>query len=464
MKTIRLISLFTAALALASSLVQAQPSLIAVGSLTESRAGANADLSGLTYPLENQAPANLLGGLGSAIAYDAGKKFLLLPDRGPNAVTFDPLIDNTVSYVNRFHTVQMDLDRNPAGPLPFTLTARLQDTTLLWSLTPLVYGTGAGLGVGSGVPPINNFFQHFFTGRSDNFNPAGNSGNPNNARFDTEGIRVSAHGESVFISDEYGPYVYQFDRWFGARLRSYTLPEKFYVPNQHPVGNDEITGNTIGRTANKGMEGLAITPDGRTLVGIMQNALLQDAGAAPNLLRIVAINVANGTTHEYAYLLTTGSGVSEILAINDHEFLVDERDGRGREGASDGSSNDARVKQLFKIDLAGAHDVSNEDGATAATHAVSKTLFLDLVAQLTGNGIAANRIPAKIEGIAFGPDVRVDHHTRLHTLWISNDNDFLLQTADVPPVDNPNQFFVFGFTDDDLPNYEPPTHGLPFGN
>jgi hypothetical protein len=464
MKTIRLISLFTAALALASSLVQAQPSLIAIGSLTESRAGANADLSGLTYPLENQAPANLLGGLGSAIAYDAGKKFLLLPDRGPNAVTFDPLIDNTVSYVNRFHTVQMDLDRNPAGPLPFTLTARLQDTTLLWSLSPLVYGTGAGLGVGSGVPPINNFFQHFFTGRSDNFNPAGNSGNPNNARFDTEGIRVSAHGESVFISDEYGPYVYQFDRWFGARLRSYTLPEKFYVPNQHPVGNDEITGNTIGRTANKGMEGLAITPDGRTLVGIMQNALLQDAGAAPNLLRIVAINVANGTTHEYAYLLTTGSGVSEILAINDHEFLVDERDGRGREGASDGSSNDARVKQLFKIDLAGAHDVSNEDGATAATHAVSKTLFLDLVAQLTGNGIAANRIPAKIEGIAFGPDVRVDHHTRLHTLWISNDNDFLLQTADVPPVDNPNQFFVFGFTDDDLPNYEPPTHGLPFGN
>jgi hypothetical protein len=464
MKTIRLISLFTAALALASSLVQAQPSLIAMGSLTESRAGANADLSGLTYPLENQAPANLLGGLGSAIAYDAGKKFLLLPDRGPNAVTFDPLIDNTVSYVNRFHTVQMDLDRNPAGPLPFTLTARLQDTTLLWSLSPLVYGTGAGLGVGSGVPPINNFFQHFFTGRSDNFNPAGNSGNPNNARFDTEGIRVSAHGESVFISDEYGPYVYQFDRWFGARLRSYTLPEKFYVPNQHPVGNDEITGNTIGRTANKGMEGLAITPDGRTLVGIMQNALRQDAGAAPNLLRIVAINVANGTTHEYAYLLTTGSGVSEILAINDHEFLVDERDGRGREGASDGSSNDARVKQLFKIDLAGAVDVSNMDGATAATHAVNKTLFLDLVAALTSNGIAANRIPAKIEGIAFGPDVRVDHHTRLHTLWVSNDNDFLLQTADVPPVDNPNQFFVFGFTDDDLPNYEPPTHGLPFGN
>jgi hypothetical protein len=104
MNKIRLISLLTVALALGLSLAQAQPMLIAVGSLTESRAGANADLSGLTYSLENQAPANLLGGLGSAITYNSGSKFLLLPDRGPNAVTFDAAIDNTVSYVNRFHT------------------------------------------------------------------------------------------------------------------------------------------------------------------------------------------------------------------------------------------------------------------------------------------------------------------------------------------------------------------------
>jgi len=465
MNKTRLISLLTAALALTLSLAQAQPALIAMGSLTESQAGPDADLSGLTYLLENQAPANLLGGLGSAITYDAGKKFLLLPDRGPNATTYDTLIDNTASYVNRFHTIKMDLDANPAGPLPFTLSARLQTTTLLWSSGPLVYGTGTGLGVGSGVPPINNANQFFFTGRSDNFDTAsGNSGNPNNARFDTEGIRESADGGSVFISDEYGPYVYQFDRFSGERLRSYTLPDKFYVAHQHPVGADEISGNTLGRTANKGMEGLAITPDGTTLVGIMQNALLQDTAAAPALLRIVTIDVASGTTHEYAYLLTTGSGVSEILAINSHEFLVDERDGRGLEGGSNGTSNDARVKQLFKIDLANAHDVSNEDGATAAAHAVTKTLFLDVKAVLVANGIPATRIPAKIEGIAFGPDVRLADHTRLHTLWVSNDNDFLLQTGDTPPVPNPNQFFVFGFTDGDLPRYVPPTNGLPFGN
>jgi hypothetical protein len=124
---------------------------------------------------------------------------------------------------------------------------------------------------------VNNLFQHFFTGRSDNFDPAKNSGNPANARLDPESIRVSNDGTSVFISDEYGPYVYQFNRFTGVRIRSFKLPDEFFVTTLSPVGANEISLNSIGRTANKGMEGLAITPDGRTLVGIMQNALIQDA-------------------------------------------------------------------------------------------------------------------------------------------------------------------------------------------
>ena len=409
---------FSVIIWLTLSCAQAQPSLLAVGTLTQSRAGANADLSGLTYTLENGVPANLLGGLGSGIAYASNNTFLALPDRGPNASTYDPAVDNTVSYINRFHTITMDLEPNTTGSgLPFTLVPTLRSTTLLWSLTPLVYGTGAGLGVGSGVPNANNFLQHFFTGRSDNFQPSQNSGDPNDARFDTEGIRVSNDGLSVFISDEYGPYVYQFSRFTGTRLRSYKLPDAFYVSNLRPVGADEIKANTSGRTANKGMEGLALTPDGRTLVGIMQNALIQDAalgGDAANLSRIVTIDVLTGQTRQYAYLLTTGSGVSEICAINNHEFLVDERDGKGLEGGDGSTSNNAKVKQLFKIDLAGAVDISNMDGATAATHHLTKTLFLDIVTTLTANGFAANHIPSKIEGVAFGPDVRKGN-TTLHT-------------------------------------------------
>jgi len=70
---------------------------------------------------------------------------------------------------------------------------------------------------------------------------------------------------------------------------------------------------------------------------------------------------------------------------------------------------------------------------------------------LNTNGIPPGLIPAKIEGIAFGPEVNCNG-SPVHTLWVANDNDFLTQTTDSQgnTIDNPNQFFVFGFTDADL--------------
>jgi hypothetical protein len=425
----------------------AQPTLLAKGTLTSSRAGSYADLSGLKGTLENGAPANLLGGFGSGIAHIAGDQFVAVPDRGPNAVPFNSNIDDTVSYINRIHTIKMNLKPNKEAGLPYTIDPELEATTLLFNLTPLSYGSGVGLGVGSGAPKQNNFLQHFFTGRSDNFNPDRNSGDASDARLDPESIRVSNDGLTVFISDEYGPYVYQFLRFDGLRLRTFQLPEKFFVSNLSPIGNNEIANNTSGRVANKGMEGLAITPDGRTLVGIMQNALIQDASdGAPNMLRIVTIDILSGrTTHEYPYLLTTGSGVSDIVALNNHEFLVDERDGKG---LADAPGEKAKVKQIFKIDLQGATDISNMTGSEAQTHAVAKSLFLDIVKTLNAAGITSDLIPAKIEGTAFGPDVIIDG-VKTHTFWVANDNDFLQDYNNVPNS-NPNQFWVFGIKDSDL--------------
>ena len=199
----------------------------------------------------------------------------------------------------------------------------------------------------------------------------------------------------MFVSDEYGPYVHQFDRTTGQRIKSFALPSNFDVTNLSPVGATEISGNTSGRTANKGMEGLAITPDGKTLVGMMQAALIQDnTNPSKKLLRFVTIDVATGTTHQYGYLLTTGSGVSDIVAINDHQFLVDERDGAG---LGDGTS--AVVKQIFKIDITGATDITNMTGAQviAANATVGKSSFLNVVNALVANGITTNEIPAKLE-------------------------------------------------------------------
>ena len=422
----------------AAPAAQAAPILLAIGSIS---AGAT-DRSGLVGPLENGVAGNLLGGIGSGLAWAGGSTFVSTPDRGPNASAYNPLVDDTTSYIARFQSLSLALAPGVAGsPTPFTLTPTLTGTTLLSSATPLVYGSGAaGTGtvagvnytLGSGTPALNAANgTSYFTGRSDNFDPAALSTSPNNARLDPEGVRVAGNGKSVFISDEYGPYIYQFDRATGQRLQSFELPANLAVSKLSAQGAVEIGTNTVGRVANKGMEGLAISPDGKTLVGIMQAPLEQDGG---NVVRIVTIDIATKATHQYAYKLTTGSGVSEIVALNDHQFLVDERDGKGL-----GDGTVAKVKQLFMIDLTGAQDITLLQGDLSAK-AVAKTLVLDLVKSLGGQGVAANQVPAKIEGMAFGEDV-VYNGELLHTLFIANDNDFLQNVA------GDNQFYVYGLSD-----------------
>jgi hypothetical protein len=313
--------------------VYGQAHLIAVGTVS----GTYEDFASETAaPLENGVPGNRLGGVGSGLAYAGGTTFLALPDRGPNANSYNSNIDDTVSYIARFHTFNLSLAASdPGSSLPFTLTPMLTGTTLLSSPSPLVYGSGEGLGfqidgitpLGSGVPALNDMnHTHYFTGRSDNFDPTRPSTYPGDARLDPEAIRVSNDGNSVFISDEYGPYVYEFDRASGKRIRSFKLPDNLAITHLFPKKDDEINNNTVGRVTNKGMEGLAITPDGKMLVGVMQANLEQDKKKD---IGIVTININSGETHEYAYHLTDGSGVSEILAVNDHQFLLDERDGNG---------------------------------------------------------------------------------------------------------------------------------------
>ncbi len=437
-------------------LAHADIELIAIGQIS----GTYTDMASETATtLESGALGNRLGGMGSALAYAGGTTFVSLPDRGPNALSYNAAVDHTTSFIPRFHTLSMNLAPSEAGAaLPFVLTPMLQDTTLFSSRSPLYYSDGIAYGLGSGVPALNAIDEtHYFTGRSDNFDASKDSLNSNNARLDPEGIRVANDGESVFITDEYGPYVYQFDRRSGRRIRAFKLPGIFAATNLSAVGDTEISGNTVGRVANKGMEGLAITPDGRFLVGAMQSPLIQDGGISSPYVRLVRIDIYSGNIQQYAYELTNiGTAakpkygtISEILAINGTDFLVDERDGKGL-----GDNSDAAFKKLFRISLNNAIDVSNVTGAASlAGKAVGKTLFLDLVTTLNGYGIAAQDIPAKLEGISFGQDVAIGSSIH-HTLFIANDNDFLSSITDSKhPADtqNPNQFFVFAFDDAELP-------------
>ena len=61
------------------------------------------------------------------------------------------------------------------------------------------------------------------------------------------------------------------------------VPSKFLIANPSADPNTELLGNTSGRQANRGMEGLAISPDGRTLY--RDNAKRPASGQRPQALQ-----------------------------------------------------------------------------------------------------------------------------------------------------------------------------------
>ncbi|HEX7480563.1 MAG TPA: esterase-like activity of phytase family protein [Polyangiales bacterium] len=353
--------------------------------------------------LEDGTSNNNIGAFGSAITYTGvGNLYIATPDRGPN--------NGLDSYTNRYYQLEISL----AGGV----------------VTPRVVG-GATL---------KRDASHPFNGLASSFD-ATNS--PSSLRLDPEGVRVSPQG-TFFVSDEYGPFVYEFNS-NGDRLRALAVPSKFLI-DQPDALNELPPTNTKGRQSNRGMEGLAISPDGHKLYGIMQNALLQDGALNGSNARVglnnrlLEVDVNTGATREFLYQLDSKSyGVNELLAINDHQFLVIERDGNG------GTS--AAFKRLFRIDISHASDISGvaslpTTGTPSGVTPVAKSAFLDLLAP--EYGLAGAGFPEKIEGLAFGPDLPDGRHV----LIVTNDNDFL--TA------NTNNFYVFAIGTPALPGYAAP--------
>ena len=153
--------------------------------------------------------------------------------------------------------------------------------------------------------------------------------------------------------------------------------------------------------------------------------------------RLLEVEIATGKTREFVYQLDNrANGVSEILAVNDHEFLVLERDSKG--------GVDAACKKVFLIDLADATDVSGVEalpvsGLPGTVRAVRKRPFLDLLA--AKYKIRGADCPEKFEGLAFGPDLGDGRHL----LIVTADNDFI--------ADKPLRVYAFAIDKSELPNF-----------
>ena len=317
------------------------------------------------------------GGYGSSFAADPGRPgwFYGVTDRGPNADDDGPLGDKV--FTDPTFNPQIGLFQLVGGK------AVLQKKILLEAPDGTPYN---GLPVpvtkiAASSEKTEDLFGNIINPTQPYTVPGTSPAvtlNPDNG-YDSEGLVALPDG-TFWVSDEYGPYITHFDRNGKEiqRLSPWGADTGDGLGNGHNVD----TANPLPlelqlRTKNKGMEGLTITPDGSTLVGMMQSALAQPdyakgvkaANVAP--VRIVTVNLRTKAMHEYLYLLTdpatTGSAVSEITALSDTKFLVDERDG------NQGEPGKAAFKDLYEIDLTGATDVLK--GATYNFQPGSSTLL-----------------------------------------------------------------------------------------
>lgn len=346
-----------------------------------------------------------IGGLGSAVAYDAktGCVFMM-PDRGAG--------DGSIDYRPRCYRIRL----TPSAADPRRLEPRIEQTILFRDAKGRLF---------SGLVPDN---------------PDSPSRDDRRC-LDPEAIAVAPDG-SLYVSDEYGPSLLHFDR-SGRMLREIPLP-KWYLPRSKKGQLDYRSKARLasGRTENQGPEAMGILPGGDRAVLIFQSALAQDGGKKAGTSRILILDLEDGRPlAEYAYAFGPAPETFADLSINDlavvdaHSFLVLERDGLGRSGPLRHST--ARYKAVWLVDVRKADNLLEVPGMPYAHRPgdpvfkpleresnvifARKTLLFNLPDITPSFGMSSGELAAKWEGLTLLPPAS-KHSFRL---LMTADNDFL---------------------------------------
>ena len=367
-------------------------------------------------------------GYGSAMAFVPGTtdQVWLLTDRGPN---IDGVGGSKLFPLPAFapRLGRFQLNGDGTADLKQVVQLKRANGTLLTGL-PIPAGSGGSTGEVAYA--------------LDSAGVAGTSVLSDTEGIDSEGLVAHPNG-TFWISDEYGPFL------LNAAADGTTI-ERINATTANSFGR-KLPAVLARRIINRGMEGLTLTPDGTKLVGMMQSALgngipAPAAGASAtsesskdSCVRILVYTLATGASAEYVYLLedmvggaAKGGSVSEIVAISNTEFLVDERDGKFLTESS------SKIKSIFKINIAAATNINDPADAITGklytaktpeelcyniTQAAANTALVaagvtpvtkTLVVDLKSGTYPARYNHDKIEGMAL----------RGSTLWLSNDDDF----------------------------------------
>lgn len=252
--------------------------------------------------------------------------------------------------------------------------------------------------------------------------------------FDSEGLVAMKDG-TFWVSDEYGPHIVHFDA-NGVEIDRMNAFEQ----DTRRVGGYLLPNEFANRRPNRGMEGLTITPDGKTLVGIMQSTLNNPTAAVnkSDLTRIVTIDLATKKVTQYLYKQEGGANAysnSAITALSNTSFLVLERDGDFYK------DNSNIFKRVYKIDLRSATNLEDVKETEQIKQNAKLGLTIDgqtleqYVLAKGWDGLNALNIRPAAKTLTLDMNKQVKFpHDKMEGLWlidnkrlgIINDDDFAL--------------------------------------
>ena len=309
------------------------------------------------------------GGYGSAMTSHPTQKnqFYALTDRGPNAnhqgdygkgKSF-PVAD----YTPRIGLFEVKLN----GEI-----VQIKDILLKRPDGSVISGlpNSSALG-GTGETPYHADGSPVLVNDQLPYNAATNPIKLDDYGLDGEGL-VALKDGTFWVSDEYGPHIVHFDRDGVEITRINAFKDDTRALLHLPAVFQH-------RRANRGMEGLAITPDQTTLVGIMQSSMKNPNKASQkgDLTRIVSVNLTNGETEQYLYRQEKAENAnSEIAALTANKFLVIERDGSFLFGGPKKANPNAQ-KQVYRIDLTSGTALSSVSLSSSMKEDESHGLLID---------------------------------------------------------------------------------------
>jgi len=339
------------------------------------------------------------GGFGSDMTLVPGKtdEFYLLTDRGPNADSAGVAGKKVFS--------------NPEFSPEIGKFKLKGDSLVLISKINLKRSNGVAL---TGLPNPIGFGSTGEIAYDLNFQLQ----TPDTEGIDPEGLVAMSDG-SFWTSDEYGPHLTHFDAT-GKTIERVN-------PFGNGLGGRSIPKVFAKRWANRGMEGLSISPSGK-LVGIMQSRLYNPSvNAATNrkLTRILVFDPNTAETKQYIYFQEIDNGSnSGITAISDTTFLVLERDQNLQ-----GGSPAAAIKRFYKINISEATDVSDPANGDNGLLFDSKTLEQHSALELANLGVkpvTKTLVADLLTDIPYYPHDKLEGVAIINdsTIIVVNDDDF----------------------------------------